>query len=42
LVVPDGSDETREPWGVVRAYEVSLDESKELGVMDRIVSSMVG
>jgi pimeloyl-ACP methyl ester carboxylesterase len=42
LVVPDGSDETQEPWGAVRAYEVSLDESKELGVMDRIVSSMVG
>jgi hypothetical protein len=42
LVAQDGSEETREPWGVVRAHEVSLDESKDLGMIDRIVSSMVG
>ena len=42
LVVHDGSDVTREPWGAVRAYEVSLDESSDLGVMDRVVSSIVG
>lgn len=42
LVVHDGSELTREPWGVVRAREVSLDESRDLGVIDRIVSSMVG
>ena len=42
LVAQDGSEETQEPWGVVRAHEVSLDESKDLGMIDRIVSSMVG
>lgn len=42
LVVHDGSEVTREPWGVVRADEVSLDESRDLGVIDRIVSSIVG
>jgi len=37
-----GSDQIKEPWGVVGLREVSIEESQNLGMMDRIVSNMVG
>lgn len=36
------SNEVQEPWGEVRAYEISIEESQDLGVIDRIISSIVG
>ena len=41
-LVSSGGAEIREPWGNVIAREVSIEESQNLGVIDRIVSSMVG
>lgn len=41
-LVSSASAEIREPWGVVRVREVSIEESQDLSVADRIVSSMVG
>mmetsp|Transcript_25935 Transcript_25935/g.62278 ORF Transcript_25935/g.62278 Transcript_25935/m.62278 type:complete len:469 (+) Transcript_25935:295-1701(+) len=31
-----------EPWGAFLVREVSIDESRDLGIIDRVVSSMVG
>mmetsp|Transcript_22951 Transcript_22951/g.49660 ORF Transcript_22951/g.49660 Transcript_22951/m.49660 type:complete len:510 (+) Transcript_22951:53-1582(+) len=42
LVSSSGSAEIREPWGDIIAREVSIEESQDLGMIDRIVSSMVG
>ena len=41
-LVEHGNMQITEPWGVVGVREVSIEESEDLGFMDRIVSSMVG
>ena len=42
-VVPLGSQTLiKEPWGEVFIREVSIDESRSLGLVDRVVSTMVG
>ncbi|KAK1734014.1 leucine-rich repeat protein [Skeletonema marinoi] len=42
-VVPlDSVSQIQEPWGEVVIREVSIEESESLGLVDRVVSSMVG
>ena len=42
-VVPlDLQTQIQEPWGEVLIREVSIEESESLGLVDRVVSSMVG
>ena len=41
-LVSGSAEIINEPWGEVSAREVSIEESKNLGIVDRIVSSMVG
>jgi len=42
-VVPlDSLSQIQEPWGEVVIREVSIEESESLGLVDRVVSSMVG
>jgi hypothetical protein len=38
----DSQGEIQEPWGEVLIREVSIEESKSLGFVDRVVSAMVG
>ena len=38
----DAQGEIQEPWGEVLIREVSIEESKSLGFVDRVVSAMVG
>jgi len=42
LVPLDSHAEIHEPWGDVIIREISLEESKSLGFVDRVVSNMVG
>ena len=42
-VVPlDSVSRIYEPWGEVLIREISIEESESLGLVDRVVSSMVG
>ena len=42
LVPLDSVSQLNEPWGEVLIREISIEESESLGVIDRVVSSMVG
>ena len=41
-LVSESSQQIREPWGVVNVREVPVEESRDLGLMDQIISSLFG
>jgi hypothetical protein len=41
-LVVDDERLVKEPWGEVVLREVTIEESESLGLLDKLVSSMVG